>query len=62
MTNDTLTGTEEVAHFLDVPAKTLAQWAYLGKGPKYIRVGRYRRYRWSDVEAWLEANTRGGAA
>lgn len=62
MQPDTLASTEEVAHFLNLPPKTLAQYAYLGKGPRYFRVGRYRRYRWADVEAWLDANTRGGVA
>ena len=44
----------EVAEYLGVPARTLDQWAYLGTGPKWSKVGRYRRYRWSDVEKWLD--------
>ncbi|GIH17059.1 helix-turn-helix transcriptional regulator [Rugosimonospora africana] len=46
--------TNEVAQFLQVPPRTLDQWAYQGLGPKYAKVGRYRRYRWSDVEKWLD--------
>ncbi len=29
-----------------------------GRGPKFVRVGRLIRYRRSDFEAWLDANTR----
>ncbi len=47
---------------LGVPAKTLAQWRYLGKGPAYARIGRYVRYRRQDVDAWIAAQVRGGAA
>jgi excisionase family DNA binding protein len=44
----------ELAAFLGVPPRTLDQWAYLGKGPQWSRVGRHRRYRWTDVEQWLD--------
>lgn len=57
-----LAGTTDVAEYLDVPKATLDKWAYLGTGPRYSRVGRHRRYRWSDVEKWLDANAQGGAA
>jgi excisionase family DNA binding protein len=45
----------EVAAFFGVPLKTVYQWRYAGTGPRAIRVGRHLRYRWSDVEEWLEA-------
>ncbi len=48
----------ELAAFLGVPVKTLYQWRYVGEGPPAIRVGKHLRYRWEEVEAWLE--TRGG--
>ncbi len=51
-----------VASFLAVPAGTLDQWAYLGKGPAYMKIGRYRRYRREDVDAWLVSQRRGGDA
>lgn len=51
----------EVAEFLGVPPRTLDQWAYLGKGPKWGRVGRHRRYRWSDVEAWFDEQSKAAA-
>lgn len=55
---------QEVADYLRIPVKTLAQWAYLGVGPPYQKVGRHTRYRWSDVEQWLDQQCRqqpGGA-
>lgn len=54
----------EAAEFLGVPVRTLGQWAYLGTGPSYFRLGGggHARYRRSDVEAFLEANRRGSAA
>ena len=47
----------DTATALGVPEKTLAQWRYQGKGPTYIKVGKYVRYRSDDVEAYLTANT-----
>lgn len=50
----------EVAEYLGVPPTTLTQWAHKGTGPAYVRVGRHARYRWSDVEKWLEQQPAGG--
>ncbi|MGV9600800.1 helix-turn-helix transcriptional regulator [Streptosporangium sandarakinum] len=53
----------EVAEYLGVPEKTLTQWRWLKKGPKWHRLeGRHVRYRWSDVEKWLDEQAQGGAA
>lgn len=57
-----LAAPREVATFLGLPAQTLAQWRYLGKGPRSIKVGRHVRYRWRDVERWLDENSRGDSA
>ena len=51
-----------LAQTLDIPERTLDQWAYLHKGPAFVRVGRHRRYRPEDVEAWIDANRHGGDA
>lgn len=53
---------DEVAQHLGVPKGTLAQWAHRGTGPRYIRVGRYAKYDWADVEAWKRAHAVGGQA
>ena len=50
----------EVAEYLHVPVATLERWATRGEGPPYSRVGRHTRYRWDDVDAWLDAQQQGG--
>src|SRR5680860_1516012 len=52
--NDRLLTAEQLANFLDVPIKTLYAWRYRGEGPIGFRVGRYIRYRWVDVEVWID--------
>lgn len=44
----------EVAAYLGVPVQTLYTWRTKGMGPRGMRVGKHLRYRWSDVDAWLE--------
>jgi len=36
----------------------LANWRYLGRGPKFIKIGKSVRYRVADVEEWLDLQTR----
>ena len=45
---------EEVAAYLNVPSRTLYAWRYRGEGPSGFRIGRHVRYRWADVEIWIE--------
>jgi predicted DNA-binding transcriptional regulator AlpA len=47
---------------LGIPERTLAQWAYKGTGPRYLKIGRHARYRRADVDTWLDAQARGGEA
>jgi excisionase family DNA binding protein len=51
---DRLIAVKELADYLDVPVTTLYQWRYRREGPPGFRVGRHVRYRWSDVEEWIE--------
>ncbi|MDH6701370.1 helix-turn-helix domain-containing protein [Streptomyces griseoviridis] len=46
---------EELADFLGVPLNTVYIWNHRHQGPRAHKVGRYLRYRWPEVEAWLEA-------
>lgn len=49
---------KEVAAYLHTSEAGLAQLRYLGKGPKFCKVGaRKVIYRWADVAAYLDANT-----
>lgn len=45
---------EELANLLGIPVRTLRQWRYVGRGPRYLKFAATVRYRASDVEAWLE--------
>lgn len=57
-TKDQLALPKAVADYMGTTPGNLAQMRYRGTGPKFIKLGhRAIRYRWSDVEAWLEANT-----
>lgn len=53
---------EEVAEYLGVPVDTLYAWRYRGTGPRASKVGRHLRWRWEDVETWLDAQTGTAAA
>lgn len=47
-----------IADLLGTTPQNLAQLRYRGTGPKFVKLGhRAVRYRWSDVEAWIESNT-----
>lgn len=50
-----LMSAEELADFLGVPLNTVYIWNHRRQGPRAHKVGRYLRYRWPEVEAWLEA-------
>lgn len=50
-----LASTREVAEYLGVPLKTIYVWQQKGTGPRFARVGKHLRARWSDVDAWLDA-------
>jgi hypothetical protein len=53
---------EDVALRWKLPPKTLAQWASQHKGPPFTKIGRWCRYRTSDVVAWESRQTTGGDA
>lgn len=45
---------KEVAALLPVHVYTFRRWCREGIGPAAVQLGRRRRYRREDVEAWLE--------
>ncbi|MCH7231164.1 helix-turn-helix domain-containing protein [Glycomyces sp. L485] len=55
-----LASVDDAAEFLGVPKGTLAQWRYLGKGPRWSKIGRYARYRWEDLQKYVDENAKGG--
>lgn len=63
MSNTQHLTSEELTERFGLPSKrTLDNWAYRGIGPAYLRIGRHRRYRLEDVEAYEAAQRRGGDA
>ncbi|MCH9686298.1 MAG: helix-turn-helix domain-containing protein, partial [Deltaproteobacteria bacterium] len=47
----------EVAEQLNIQVRTLDHWAHHNQGPAYVKVGRLRRYRQSDVDHYLTSRT-----
>lgn len=48
----------EVADYIGSTPQKLAQDRYNGRGIPFVKNGaRTIRYRWSDVDAWIDANT-----
>lgn len=52
--DDRLINVHDLAAYLEVPVKTLYAWRYRREGPPGFRVGRHLRYRWSDVQSWIQ--------
>jgi excisionase family DNA binding protein len=53
-----LVNEQEAAAYLGVKPGTLTVWRATKRyGLPYIRVGRLVRYRWADLERWLESRT-----
>ncbi len=53
---------QQVADRLQLPVKTLAQWAYQGRGPQFRRMGKHTRYLLSDLTEWEQMQSAGGSA
>lgn len=49
-----LGSTKQVSEHLGVPVSTLYDWRLHGVGPRAIRVGKHLRYRWEDIDRWLD--------
>jgi excisionase family DNA binding protein len=45
---------EELADYLGVPVATIYAWRYRREGPSGFRVGKHLRFRWRDVEEWID--------
>lgn len=53
---DELLTPEQVAEWFQTSTRSLANDRYLGKGPRFIKLGKLVRYRRSDVLAHLDEN------
>lgn len=56
-----LASAEQVSEYLGVPVDTLYAWRHRSTGPRASKVGRHIRYRWEDVDAWLDAQSKAAA-
>lgn len=58
-----LVDAKKVSEYLGKPVQTLAVWRMRGIGPRFIKLENGSvRYRWADVDAWLDAQETGGGA
>ncbi len=53
---------DEAAERILSNRRTMARWRSQGVGPKFIKIGRRVCYRDSDLEAWLDRQTRTSTA
>lgn len=58
MSKKTLMTRPEAAQYLRLSDKTLARWAWAGKGPGYMKAGGKVLYDAADLDAWLEGQRR----
>lgn len=49
---------EQASRYLSLSAAYLAQLRKGVKGPKYIKIGRYVRYDYQDLDAWISERAR----
>ena len=57
---DRLEDANEIAAYLGVPVTWVRAHTRAGYIP-HVELGRYKRYRRSDVDAWIKEQERGGA-
>ena len=53
MQNDEMLTTTQLAAELSFPTQTLSYWRSIGKGPAYIKIGRWVRYRRTQIDEWI---------
>lgn len=49
---------QQLAAFLQVSTSTLKAWRISREGPRFARVGRSIRYKYAEVDAWVESVSR----
>jgi hypothetical protein len=47
--------TSAAAAYLHHQPKTLSNWRLLGRGPRYVRIGKKPLYRTADLDAYVES-------
>ena len=52
--------TEEVAELTGLKIKTLENWRFENRGPRFVKLGRCVRYPAQALRRWLDNNIAGG--
>jgi hypothetical protein len=60
--NRALVNENEAAGILGISVRTARRWRWMGKGPRFIKVGACVRYDVADLEAFIEAGRRQSTA
>jgi excisionase family DNA binding protein len=55
--HDLLLTEVQAAEYLNLSVRTLQSWRVSGSKIPFVRCGRAIRYRFSDLVAWIKANT-----
>jgi predicted DNA-binding transcriptional regulator AlpA len=58
MPYEELCDTAETAKRLGLSESCLNKWRVTGFGPRFIKLGKAVKYRWPDVLAWLDEQSR----
>lgn len=56
--NDPLIPSDDAAAILKIKPTTLPSWRSMGRGPRFVKVGRAVFYRESAIRAWLSDQER----
>lgn len=62
MDHEPLMTIDDLAEYLVVPKRTVYSWLREGTAPPSRKVGKYRRFRRGDVDAWLDERSDNPAA
>lgn len=55
--SDHLVTPKQLAERFGTTTSRLAQDRYMGRGPRFVKLGRTIRYTETDIQAWIDANT-----
>ncbi len=58
MLEQQLVNEAKAAAYLHIAQRTLQWWRVVGKGPRFVKIGRLVRYRIADLDAFIEAGLR----
>ena len=50
---------KKAAEFLGLAPETLIRWRWANQGPRYLKIGKNVRYRFDDLQAWLDGRVVG---